>query len=111
MLFVRQARSVVALDTSSHMSTLNKLRMSSHGEVVEGKVDFPCTTCDTHVLHDMNQFARAQRSISEPPMDISFEVLVNQVSSDVFTAEKLQFLEVYRQGGLDRRREYSRKDT
>ena len=38
-------------------------------------------------------------------MNISFETLVDQVSSDVFTAEKLQFLEVYRQGGLDRRRE------
>jgi hypothetical protein len=38
-------------------------------------------------------------------MDIPFEALVNQVSNDVFTAEKLQVLEAYRQGGLDRRRE------
>lgn len=40
MLFVRQARSVIALDTSSHMSILNKLRISSHGDVAGGKVKF-----------------------------------------------------------------------
>ncbi|KAF8590616.1 hypothetical protein K439DRAFT_1382139 [Ramaria rubella] len=91
MLFVRQARSVVALDTSSHMSILNKLRTSSGGEVAGGK------------------FTRAQRSISEPPTDVSFEMLINQVSSDVLAAEKLQSIEVYRQGGYEKRREHAEK--
>lgn len=39
ILFVRQAGSVVALDTSSHMSILDKLRISSRGEVAGGKVN------------------------------------------------------------------------
>lgn len=39
-------------------------------------------------------------------MDIAFEALVNQVSSDVYTAEKLQSMEVYRH-----RRDYTKKDS
>lgn len=49
MLFVRQARSVIALDTSSHMSILNKLRISSHGEVAGGKVER--VSCMLAILH------------------------------------------------------------
>ncbi|KAF8522278.1 hypothetical protein BU17DRAFT_44873 [Hysterangium stoloniferum] len=87
MLFLRQARSIVSLDTSSHVSILSTLRSASHGEMAAGK------------------FARAQRSISEPPMDIPFGTLVQQVSNDVLTAEKLQAADVYRQRGPETRRE------
>jgi len=38
MLFLRQARSVIALDTSSHVSILNTLRASSYGEGANAKV-------------------------------------------------------------------------
>lgn len=87
MLFLRQARSIVSLDTSSHVSILSTLRSASHGEMAAGK------------------FARAQRSISEPPMDIPFRSLVQQVSNDVLTAEKLQAVDAYRQRGPETRRE------
>ncbi|KIJ44066.1 hypothetical protein M422DRAFT_252559 [Sphaerobolus stellatus SS14] len=88
MLFLRQARSVIALDTSSHVSILNTLRASSYGEGPGAK------------------FTRAERSISEMPSEIPFDVLITQARQDVLTAEKLQVLDSRRQAGYEKRREY-----
>jgi hypothetical protein len=80
------------------MSMLDKLRVFGHGEVAGGKVAL-FLTLSLQSSHFMNQFVRAQRSISEPPTAMSNVALVSQASNDVFTAEKLQSVEVYRQGG------------
>lgn len=51
---------------------------------------------DTFVIHKADtlvQLARALRSLTEPAQEVSFEVLVEQTSSDVIAAEKLLALE------------------
>ncbi|GJJ12125.1 hypothetical protein Clacol_006366 [Clathrus columnatus] len=83
ILFVRQAHSAIAADTSSHISILETLRaVDSSG----------------------NKFNRALRSIYEPPAEVDFETLRNQVASDVLTAEKLHAADTIRQG-IEKRRE------
>ena len=54
------------------------------------------------------QIARAMRSLSEPPPDVSVDTLVSQAAKDVVAAEKLRVLEsgkgVYERRGPERHR-------
>jgi len=42
------------------------------------------------------QFARALRSISESPPELSFNTLISQVANDVLAAEKLEAIGINR---------------
>lgn len=51
------------------------------------------------ILTFSSQLSRALRAMSEPPPEISFNILVNQVAKDIVAAEKLRVLEARRDVG------------
>ncbi|KAL1742921.1 hypothetical protein HDZ31DRAFT_42140 [Schizophyllum fasciatum] len=89
VIFLRSLRSPALLQTTSHISTLNRLKEIGREAVAM-------------------RIARAMRSLSEPPPDVSVETLVDQAAKDVIAAEKLRVLEsgksVYERRGPERHR-------
>ncbi|KAI0054105.1 hypothetical protein FA95DRAFT_1480391 [Auriscalpium vulgare] len=83
-LFLREFRSVVALETALQIAILNRLRVS-------GRPD--------------NKLARALREIHEPAPNLSWTTLVGQVTNDVIAAEKLEMLDPGKPGPVYMRRE------
>ncbi|KAF8212195.1 hypothetical protein K438DRAFT_1231208 [Mycena galopus ATCC 62051] len=77
-IFLRCLRTPLALETSSQIATLNRLRSI-------GAQD-----------SSMNKIARALRVLSDPPPDIGLDILVNQAVKDVVAAEKVRVLEARR---------------
>ncbi|GLB34930.1 putative response to drug [Lyophyllum shimeji] len=74
-IFMRTLHIPTALHTSTHITTLDRLRNLAPGETVNQKI------------------TRALRYMSEPPPETSFEILVNQAVKDIIAAEKLRVLE------------------
>ncbi|KAJ7235476.1 hypothetical protein B0H12DRAFT_1141671 [Mycena haematopus] len=77
-IFLRCLRTPLALETSSQIATLNRLRSN-------GVQD-----------SSMNKIARALKVLSDPPPDIGLDILVNQAVKDVVAAEKVRVLEARR---------------
>ncbi|KAF7363482.1 hypothetical protein MSAN_01004100 [Mycena sanguinolenta] len=77
-IFLRCLRNPLALETSSQIATLNRLRSI-------GAQD-----------SSMNKIARALKILSEPPPDIGSDTLVNQAVKDIVAAEKVRVLEARR---------------
>lgn len=89
VLFLRTLKSPALMQTTSHIMTLTRLKESGR-EAVTARI------------------ARALRSLSETPSDVSVETLVQQAAKDVIAAEKLRVLEtgkgVYERRGPERHR-------
>ncbi|KAJ7685226.1 hypothetical protein DFH06DRAFT_1157872 [Mycena polygramma] len=77
-IFLRCLRTPLALETSSQIATLNRLRSTGAQDSSMGKL------------------SRALKILSEPPPDIGVDVLVNQAVKDVVAAEKVRVLEARR---------------
>ncbi|KAK7020581.1 hypothetical protein R3P38DRAFT_3272569 [Favolaschia claudopus] len=77
-IFLRCSHTPLALETSSQVDTLNRLRSI-------GAQD-----------SSMNKIARALKILSEPPPDIGVDILVNQAIKDIVAAEKVRILEARR---------------
>ncbi|KAF7338262.1 hypothetical protein MVEN_02051500 [Mycena venus] len=77
-IFLRCLRTPLALETSSQIATLNRLRSI-------GAQD-----------SSMNKIARALKILSDPPPDIGIDILINQTVKDVVAAEKVRVLEARR---------------
>jgi len=75
-MFVRQSRSDVAHEASSHVALLSRLQRWSAGDSVTS-----------------NKLNRALRSMSEPPVDAPMEVLISQIAKSIVAEEKLVVLE------------------
>ncbi|RDB21389.1 hypothetical protein Hypma_011626 [Hypsizygus marmoreus] len=75
LIFLRTAHTPVALHTSMHIATLNRLRNLAPGETITAKL------------------TRALRYMSEPPPEVSFDSMVNQAGKEIVAAEKLRILE------------------
>jgi hypothetical protein len=91
---VRQSRSCLALETSSQIAILNRLRRFGRKEsATVSKVSemYKLHFEDANVVH--GQLTRAMRSLSETPQDIPFGGLVCQAGKDIVAAEKLHTLE------------------
>ncbi|KAJ7452375.1 hypothetical protein B0H11DRAFT_2327847, partial [Mycena galericulata] len=71
-IFIRCLRTPLALETSSQIATLNRLRSVGAQDSSMGKL------------------SRALKILSEPPPDIGVDILVNQVVKDVVAAEKVR---------------------
>jgi hypothetical protein len=87
LVFVQQLRSPLALETSTHMAILTRLRSLS-GDSLKSKLQ------------------RAMRNMSEPPLEIPFEAMVNQTGKEIVAAEKYAALDAKRdlaKGPQDRR--------
>ncbi|OBZ75571.1 hypothetical protein A0H81_04216 [Grifola frondosa] len=68
-LFIRQSRSVVALNISSQTRIVNRLRTVVRAEA---------------------KLTRVLRSMTESPPDVALEFFVNQVTTEIWAEEKLQ---------------------
>ncbi|KAJ6630829.1 hypothetical protein B0H10DRAFT_1938967 [Mycena sp. CBHHK59/15] len=77
-IFLRCLRTPLALETSSQMATLNRLRSLGAQDSSTGKL------------------SRALKAMSDPPPDIPADILVNQAVKDVVAAEKVRVLETRR---------------
>jgi len=77
-IFLRCLRTPLALETSSQIATLHRLRSIGAQDSSMGKL------------------ARALKILSEPPPDIGVDILVNQAMKDVVAAEKVRVLEARR---------------
>jgi len=79
-IFLRCLRTPLALETSSQIVTLNRLRSLGAQDSSMGKL------------------SRALKMFSEPPPDIGVDILVNQIVKDVVAVEKVRVLESRAQG-------------
>ncbi|KAJ7709877.1 hypothetical protein B0H17DRAFT_1029591 [Mycena rosella] len=77
-IFLRCLRTPLALETSSQIATLHRLRSLGAQDSSMGKL------------------SRALKILSEPPPDIGTDILVNQAVKDVVAAEKVRVLEARR---------------
>ena len=75
-LFVRQSRSAIAHETLSHVALLVRLQAWSLGDSATSNI-----------------LGRALRSMSEPPMDVSMDILTSQIAKSIVAEEKLVILE------------------
>jgi len=75
-LFLRQSRSDVAHDGSSHFALLVRLQKWCAGDAATS-----------------NRLNRALRSLSEPLVDVPMDVVVNQIGRSIVAEEKLVVLE------------------
>jgi len=75
-LFVRQSRSDMAHEASSHIALLSRFQRWSIGDSATS-----------------NRLNRALRSMSEPPVDVPMNVLVSQIAKSIVAEEKLVVLE------------------
>ncbi|RXW20753.1 hypothetical protein EST38_g5104 [Candolleomyces aberdarensis] len=78
LLFLRNLRSPLALELTSHMETLNRLR-AAKGET------------------DNSKMAKAVRAMSEAPAEISVESILEQTAKELIAIEKMKSLEVKRE--------------
>ncbi|KAG6814363.1 hypothetical protein H0H92_010949 [Tricholoma furcatifolium] len=93
LVFMRTLHTPIALQASSHITTLNRLRQLTPGAIGNQKVN------------------RALRSMSEAPPESSLETLIDQTAKDIMAAEKLRVLEAQAQAAQDRKAaERSRRD-
>lgn len=97
LVFLHALHTPIALHTSTHLATLNRLQRLALGETSAIKV------------------ARALRCMSEPPPEMPIDTLVNQAAKDIVAAEKLRILEgrvaQERRGGPERHRRETRVTT
>ncbi|KAK7054868.1 hypothetical protein VNI00_003331 [Paramarasmius palmivorus] len=77
-VYLRNLRSPAALHTPSHMAMLNRLKAFSPNETQAGKL------------------SRAIRALSEPPVDVGIDALMDQAVKDIIATEKLRELEMNR---------------
>ncbi|KAJ7449837.1 hypothetical protein FB451DRAFT_1286715 [Mycena latifolia] len=77
-IFLRCLRTPLALETSSQIATLKRLRSLGAQDSSMGKL------------------SRALKILSDPPPDIGVDILVNQAVKDVVAAEKVRMLEARR---------------
>ncbi|KAJ7774854.1 hypothetical protein B0H16DRAFT_1508657 [Mycena metata] len=77
-IFLRCLRTPLALETSSQIATLNRLRSIGGQDSSMGKI------------------SRALKILSDPPPEIAVDILVNQAVKDVVAAEKVRVLEARR---------------
>lgn len=83
---------MVGLGIAAQVATLNTFKIPGRAEMPNSKV----SSWNVLPVHDTDilvQLARALRSLTEPAQEVSFEVLVEQTTSDVIAAEKLLALE------------------
>ncbi|KAJ2931375.1 hypothetical protein H1R20_g5743, partial [Candolleomyces eurysporus] len=78
LLFLRNLRSPLALELTSHMETLNRLK-TAKGET------------------DNSKMAKAVRAMSEAPAEISIESILEQTAKELIAIEKMKSLEVKRE--------------
>ncbi|KAJ7285806.1 hypothetical protein C8J57DRAFT_1431486 [Mycena rebaudengoi] len=77
-IFLRCLRTPLALETTSHVAILNRLRSLGAQDSSTGKL------------------SRALKIMTEPPPDIPADILMNQTIKDVVAAEKVRVLEARR---------------
>ncbi|KAG6850997.1 hypothetical protein H0H93_004484 [Arthromyces matolae] len=82
-IFLRSLHTPIALELSTLLTTLNRLRQLGPGDTVNQKL------------------SRAMRYISEAPPETTFEIFVSQTAKDIVAAEKLRLLET--RAGQDRK--------
>lgn len=92
-------RSVIALESSSHIATLNRVRVLGRGESATGKVHSFILWVEYKIDDPVTKVSRAVHSMSEPPLDVSLEMLTSQAAHDIMAAEKLHALGIKREVG------------
>ncbi|KAF7976726.1 hypothetical protein HWV62_5909 [Athelia sp. TMB] len=75
-LFVRQSRSDVAREASSHVALLTRLHRLSTGDAATS-----------------NRLARALRTMAEPPLDVQTDTLITQIGKSMVAEEKILALD------------------
>jgi len=81
LIFMRSLRSPLAIDTSTHVAILNRLRVLNNGDSTSSKV------------------IRAIRFMSETTPEVASRVLLDQIAKELMASEKLRVAETKRDHG------------
>lgn len=80
LMYLRSLRSSVALDASSHLAILSRMKAIT-------KADSSAT-----------KIIRAMRSLSEPPPEVPGSIVLDQIAKELVAAEKIRVMESKKTG-------------
>lgn len=101
-LFLATLHSPLVLQTSSHVNLLNRLKdMGRSGrDVTVSKVVLNLCVLSCFTVAKFWQITRALRALTDPPSEVSLQVLINQIGKEIVATEKVRMLETKKELNL-----------